>query len=322
MKRNIWICCFTIEAILCIIISIIRAAFPSVFSSLAAFPFEQIGFGLRKLSLSGAMGNIFAILIYCVFCLIPIACFLFIRNKRKLYPEDGLLVLLSAVLFGVIYLMINPSDFLAENLGSGMPSAGKAVFTGIIYSIMTGYIILRIIRLISENGTKKLYRYMKICLYLLNILFVYLAFGMCFDNLLDSIRTLKVGNLGNGNSLDASYIFLVLQFIGNALPYVLDIWIVSIAFKLLTNMQEDLYSTKTITTTLQLSHICITVLKINILTGIAINVLQLLCTKWLMVIHTSVQFPIQSILFVLATLILTRFVIESKQLKDENDLYI
>ncbi|MCL2631922.1 MAG: hypothetical protein FWD45_02370 [Coriobacteriia bacterium] len=59
-----------------------------------------------------------------------------------------------------------------------------------------------------------------------------------------------------------------------------------------------------------------------ILTNVSFNLLQFLFVKSLVVTNGSVRIPIFSITFVLAALLLTRLTAESKQLKDDNDMFI
>lgn len=322
MKRNIIIGILMVEAVVCIMIYTLQASFTGVFSAVMAFPFEQIGLELRALSLSGALGNIIAIVVYFAISLLPASALLVLRSKRKLFTEDGLLGLLSIVLITVLYLMINPG--IIGRLTSGLieQSFGKAVLGSMVYSILCGYFVLRILRLFYAGGTDKLIRYMSVMLNLLNVIFVYLAFGASFNKLQGSIAALRAGNVGNEHVLGASYIFLVLQFIIDALPYILDVFIVLTALQLLKEMQTDRYSTKTLTKAEHMSRLCAVFLTTIVLSNIGFNLLQFLFVKSLMVVNSTVQIPVFSITFVLAALLLTRFVAENKQLKDDNDMFI
>jgi hypothetical protein len=140
--------------------------------------------------------------------------------------------------------------------------------------------------------------------------------------MLASIAALRAGNSGNENLLGASYVFLVLQYLVNALPYMLDIVVVFAALRLLDEMRNERYSAAAVAAAGRMSRLCAVALTITILSNIAFNLLQLLFASSLMVMNHSVQIPVLSILFVLAALLLTRFVMESKQLKDENDAFI
>lgn len=119
---------------------------PGIFTAVAAFPFEQLGLGLRALSLSGGAGNAAALVLYGAVCLLPAGALLLIQRRRALCPEDALLPVLSAALFPVLYWMINPG-LLGQFYGSaeGQPVA-KAVLGIIVYSVLLGYVLLRMLR--------------------------------------------------------------------------------------------------------------------------------------------------------------------------------
>lgn len=322
MKRSIFIGILAAEAVFCVILRILHASFSGVFSAVMAFPFEQIGLFLRPLSLSGGLGNAAAVVIYFALSLLPVSALLVLRKKRRLYAEDGLLAVLSAVLFAVLYIMINPGIIASLTGGATGQTVGKAILGGTSYSVLSGYFVLRALRLFSSHGTDKLIRFMSVMLRLLNVLFVYLIFGACFDGLWDSIAALRAGNAGNEHLLGASYVFLVLQFFVDSLPYILNISVVFAALRLLSEMQSDRYSAETAAAAERVSKLCAAALTATVLSNIGFNLLQLLCAKSLMVINGSLQIPVFSITFVLAALLLTRFVTENKQLKDDNDMFI
>jgi len=322
MKSKVFLGSLCVEAALCVGLRILQASFTGAFSAAMAFPFEQIGLGLRTLSLSGGAGNVAAIVIYIAVSLLPAAALPILRKKRELCAEDGLLGLLSAALFAVLYLMINPGVIGALTGGVAGQSVGKAILGGIAYSVLCGYFVLRVLRLFFTGGTDKLVRYMSVMLCLLNVLFVYLVFGACFDGLLNSITALQAGNTGNENMLGASYIFLIMQFMVDALPYALNVFVVFAALRLLDEMRTDRYSAETVAATGRMSRLCAVALAATVLSNICFNLLQLLFIKSLMVVNGSVQIPVFSITFVLAALLLTRFITENKQLKDDNDMFV
>jgi hypothetical protein len=311
-----------IEAVLCVLLNIMKASFSDKFTAVMAFPFEQIGILLRTLSLHGGIDNIAAIVIYAAVSLLPVVALLILMKRRKLQWEDGLLVLMSAALFAVLYLMINPG-FINQFFGKAAGLAvSKAILGGTVYSVFCGYLVLRVLRLCFDSGTEKLQKYMAIMLGVLNALFVYVIFGACFNDLLNSITTLRSGNIGNEHLLDASYVFLVLQFTVDALPYVFNVLVVFAALQLLSEMRSNRYSNSSVEAAGKLSRLCGLALSVTVLSNIAFNLLQIPFAKMLMVINSSVQIPILSIAFLLAVLLLARFISENKQLKDDNDMFI
>lgn len=332
MKRNtLWVI-LAAEAILCVVLQFLRANVAGVFSAALAFPFEQIGIGLRALSLSGWAGNLAALVLYAAACLVPVAAML-VLFRRGFHREDWLLAVLSAALFGVLYLMVNPALIGSLFGGAAGLRVGKAILGGTVYSVLCGYLVLKVLRLFFAGSTGQLEKYMAVLLCLLNVLFVWLAFGACFGGMLDSMAALRAGNTGSGflwgsfgdtlgGQLDASMVFLILQYAVNALPYVLDVFVVFAALRLLEELRAGRYSEESVAAARRLSKLCGGVLGATVLVSMAFNLLQLLFAKALLVIHSTVQIPVFSITFVLAVLLLARFVAENKQLKDDNDLFV
>ncbi len=322
MKPRTFLILLGMEAVLCVVLSMMQEAFSGVFTAAMAFPFEQIGILLRSLSLLRGIGNIAAIVIYTAISLIPAVAFLMLRKKRKLYLEDRLLILLSAALFVVLYVMINPG-VISRLLGkaSGL-AVSKAILGGTVHSVLCGYLILRVLRLCFASGTEKLQQYMTVLLRLLNALFVYVIFGACFNDLLDSIAALRAGNTGNEHLLGVSYAFLVLQYAVDALPYVFNVLVVFAGIRLLGEIQADRYSNESVEAAGKLSHLCGAALAATVLTNIGFNLLQLLFARSLMIINSSLKIPILSVGFVLGALLLSRLLAENKQLKDDNDMFI
>jgi len=310
------------EAVLCILLHSAREILPRAFTAVMAFPFEQIGLGLRALSLSGDTGNIISIVLYTTLCLIPVGILYSLKRVRRLYPEDALLAVLSIVLFAVVYMMINPG-LLGPYFGDAAgQSVTKAVLGGMVYSVLIGYAVLRILRLFFHADTGRLQKYLEILLCALNALFVYLAFGAYFSSLMDSFDALRSGNTGNEQSLGMSYLFLVLQYVVNALPYILDVLVVFAALELLDELSADRYSEAAVNASEKLSRLCGMALAVIVISNIGFNLLQLVFIKMLAVMNGSVQIPLISVAFTLAVLLLAQYIKENKQLKDDNDMFI
>jgi hypothetical protein len=322
MRHKLLVAFLIFEAAACVVLNALRASFSGLFSAVTAFPFEQLGGGLRALSLSGRAGNAAAIAIYAVFCLLPVAALVVFRKRRGAQREDGLLILLSAALFAVMYLMVNPG-VIASYLGSAaVIPVGKAVLGGALYSVLCGYIVLCALRLFAQGGTDKLARYLSVLLALLAAAFVFTAFGARFGGLLDGVYSLRAANTGNEGAHTVTYIFLALQFVVDALPYVLDIFIAYRALMLLGELRRDRYGAGAVKQAWRLSRLCAAALTAAMLSNIALNLLSLLFARALLVVNGFVRIPVLSVAFALAAILLARFIAENKQLKDENDMFI
>lgn len=322
MSRKLLLGILSAEALACAVFTVMRVSFLDAFSSILAFPFEQIGAGLRALSLSGAGGNAAALVLYVAAGAVPLVPFIVRSTRRKLHFEDGLLVLLSAALFVALYMMINPGMIVSIVGGAAGLPVGRAVLGGIVYSVFAGYLVLRVLRLFSSGSTDKLTRYMSAVLWVMGALFVYMAFGSCLQSLLGSIADLRAGNIGNEDTLGASTVFLWLQFIVSAAPYLLDVAVILAALRLLGEMRKDRYSEGTVAAAGGMAGLCLRALTATVLMNVGFNLMQLLFAGSLRVLNATVQLPVLSILFVLTALLLSRLVSENKQLKDDNDGFI
>lgn len=319
VKSKLFKIALAVEAVLCVLLTALKTPVGDAFVSAMAFPFEQIGLGLRALSLSGAVGNVFAFLLYIAVCLLPVGGLLLIKHRRTPVSEDGLLLLLSLMLFAVIYWMINPGIIL--ELLHDIPT-GKAVLGGTVYSVLIAYFILRILRLFRTSEVGRLQSYLAILLGLLNVVFVYLIFGAGVKSLMDGIAALQAGNSGNESLLGVSYAFAGLQYLVDVLPYAFDILIVFAGIRLLRKLTTDRYSDETVLAASRLSSLCGKTLSITVLAIAAFNLLQLIAAKQLFNIYAAVQVPLFSIAFVLAALLFSRLVAENKLLKEDNDSII
>lgn len=319
MKRRLFKIALAAEAILCVLFTLIQAPVGNAILNLMAFPFAQIAQGLRALSLSGGVGNALALLFYLALCLLPIGALLILRRKRALVPEDWLLFALTVLLFPAEYLMINPGNL--SGIFQSIP-VSNIVLGGTIYSIIIAYVILRILRLFRTSGIAHLQRYFAILLGLSNVVLVYLIFGAGVSDLVASIKTLQQGNVGNESLLGASYVFAVLQFLVNALPYVFDMLVVFAGIRLLRELAEDRFSADAVRMANDLSRLCGVALKSSILAIAGMNLLQLVFAKYLFNINTIAQIPLFSIAFVLSALLLSRLIAENKRLKEDNESII
>ena len=322
MKQNKLYAVLAAAVVLCLAAQLGDAALPGIFTAVSAFPFEQIGLGLRALSLSGSAGNAAALALYGMVCLLPACTLLLIRRRRGLCPEDALLPVLSAVLFPVLYWMINPG-LLGAFLGSaeGQPF-GKAVLGIIVYSVLLGYAVLRTLRRFFAADFPQLQKCLAVLLYALSVLFVCAAFGTCFGELVDSIAVLREGNVGNEQGLALSYTFLVLRYIADALPYVLNVLVACAALTLLREQSLSRYSEAAVAAAKRLSRLCGRALAAGMLVNIAFNLLQLIFLPRLLTVDAVAELPLLSAAFVLSVLLLSQYIRENKRLKDENDSFI
>lgn len=291
--------------------------YSSLFTIIIKFPFEQLGLGLRKLSLSGAAGNIAAIIIYVLICLLPCLLFFRLKKSRKLLKTDFFLPVLSIMLFVVIYYMINPGLFRI-----GVPGTGRMLLGGTFYSIFFGYVVLRLLEAYSLADSTRLHIWLKTLLGVIIFLFLYAILAECFEALNVSVQNLQKINSYSEADMTITHIFLVLQCIINALPYALAVFILIASIRSLNALLFNRYSDLSVTAVEKLASLCKRSLVIAVLSSTGFNILQLIFHKRLLQINITVSIPVFSIAFVLAVLLTVNYVQENQKLKQDNDLFI
>ena len=329
MNRMLHVLLLGMEAALLIALCAAQALMPQAFTSILAFPWEQLGMWLRGLSLSGTTGNLCALALYVLICLLPAVVPLIRWRRKRLHPEDALLGLLSLVLFLTVYWMINPT--LAFS-GSKNPAVqllaaseeGQAFFKALwgasVYVLLACYVALRLLRRFSGAELSRLHRYLRLLVWLVNAVLVYQAFGPALYSLVATFSDLRAGNTAGVGAADA--VFLTLRYVAAALPYLLGVWVLLSALPLLRAMESEDQGAQAVQAANRLSKRAIRALTVTAAVSAGYHVLQILCMRWLSATHVSVQFPLLSLCLVLLALILARYVQEIHRLRADNELFV
>ena len=308
-------------AAVCAVVGAMPGIAEAAFTSVLAFPFEQIALGLRALSLSSVGGNSVAIAIYAVVCLLPAGAMLLRMRKHGFRGEDALAFILSAAMFAAIYFMINPS-LLYGGMGSAVAPMLNAVLGGVCWCVVVSWLVLKILRRSIGAEREGVQRLLMLCLVALAFVFVAVAFGGGVGAFLASGEKLREGNTGGVVSLVPTYIFLALQSAVVALPYVLDAILAVMGAETLAAMGTERYGEETAAKAEALSAFAALSLKITVVVSLVFNLLQFLFIRRLLVVDISISLPVVSLAFMLALALLSRLVRENKSLKDDNDLFI
>ena len=322
-KRHVFISILALEAILCAAAAMLQANVQTLFTAAVTFPFEQLGRGLRLLSLQGGAGNAAAWAIYICIGLIPAIymCARLIRGKRA--PEDLLLAPLTILLFVAMYLFINPAYFQKLMPMDGMDKVGGLMMGAAMDSLIIGYVILRVLKSFEAAQTDRRTDYLK---YLIGAIAVVLVFYICLPMLTDTLQTLAHVHEGNtGSSATALFItdaFLWLGYGVHSLSYILDIVVLFICAGLLAAVKADRYSDTTAAAAKKLAKMCKYTVIINVLCCIGLNLAQLAASRSLLNADYDIQLPLISIALVFAVMLVAGYFAGDNALKKENDLFI
>lgn len=325
MKRRGMTLILTVEAAACVVFCFLRTSFFGGFTSLAAFPFEQAGYVLRQMSLSGTAGNAAAIVLYLTLGLLPCLAWLLLKKQGRLLAVDHLLPALSVLLLAVIYYMVNPGLIVFA-----VPGTGKWLLGCTFYSALSGYLVIRVLAVCRRARPETLESVLQGLLGFLKMVFVYLIFGQNLDRLLNSLR--DMGNVSGGlyadgaaqgaQSVGLTCLFFGLGYLVDVLPYAFDLGIVFLAGRLLAALKADRWGDAAAELADRLAGFCAKALGITAGADVMFNVLQVLFGAGLYRMDLVIHVPVLSILFVLAALLSARYIREAQKLKKEHDLII
>ncbi|MFV0519308.1 MAG: hypothetical protein ACK5LY_03435 [Lachnospirales bacterium] len=287
---------------------------------MVTFPFEQIGNLLRMMSLSSGIGNIIAFALYIIFCLIPIIYFFKRLQSGVEKKEELLLWLISLLLFLVIYLMINPT-YISYIFPIGM-ELGKISLCITIYTVIFTYFIFRLLRKFENMETEIMLTYLNSLLCGLCCILVVAIFYSELYELLNNFKSLLKGNEGYENELTISYVFLILGYVVNVLPFVLNIYIIFSGFKIIEELKVNPYSEEVGFLAGKTKDLCKKTIIIILSAKMIFNLTQLLFATHIRSSDFTMEIPIVSLILILIILIISRHFEELRKVKDDNDMII
>lgn len=292
-----------------------------MYQDIFTFPFGQIGEALRTMSLASSAGNIAAMVIYLLISVMPMLYLVDRVARQKKEPDaiDILLIMMSVMLFIMMYFMVNPG-YINSNLYGAMPGKGAALAMT-FWSMVIGYVVLKCIKASIGTDEKKLARYLKLILIAVAaVIGINIILGI-FTEVIPAARGIKEIDEQLNNDYNTS-LFLWIKYFADKVPSVLNIVVIIHAVKMVDQLRLDRYSQETISAAENLSRICRISVTVMILISIAVNLFQFLV--WTKVYKTSyvVDIPLFSIAMCIAVLLLSKFFASDKALKEDNDMII
>ena len=314
MKRKSLIMILIIETVLLTVLVLLTKRLPDMFSSIAAFPFEQAADGLKALSGGGKLGSGLAAAVWIGLSAVPAIVALRTKRAPETLWERIALFALSGVLLLTLYGMVNPGLFRSPETAA-IPNSEKtikAVFGVSAWAFIILYLVLRLIRLFRTGEKAQLLRYLRGILGVLCVFFT----GIGEISSVKGVFTLTEvpeGILDKG--------LYVLRLIASLVPYALDILVTVRALDLLdaagTEDQEGLPEASE-----RLSRIAGLSLGVTVALPALVDLIQILAMKRLTDVSITADLPLTSIFFVVMVLLFSRLLTENKRLRDESSLFI
>ena len=322
MKNRKFVLILTMEAVLCVIAALIFSP-PggSVYLVIAQFPFVQLGLLLRSLSLSGALGNVVSIILYVAICAVPLVFAALHMKKHTLRAEDWLLVLMSGFAFYMMYMMINPA-YLSRVPCYISEDFGRAVLGGAFYAILIGYLVLRLMRRADGANTASLLKAFRV---LLAIMAVVLVFSISYVGVSDvrtELAAIQSGNTDPSVSLGFTNFFVVLRYLLTQLPQFMALAIFLLAMQLCEHLRADRYGEEAVNAAKKLAGFAKKTVAVILLCCIALNLAQIVFAGSLVSADFLTTLPLDAMVVALAALLLSRFFVASRELKQDNQMII
>lgn len=324
-SRWFWPCA---TAVFCAAFYLLHFTKASLFSSITAFPFWQLGLLLRELSSKGGLENAVSLVLFTALFLLPLSGFGLLTLKHRHIAADWLLVLFSLLQAFILYGYVNPPLFTyifpAMLIGStgatdSLPQIVPAILGITLWSVLFAWILLRFLHSLKASGAAfPPSSYFLSLLRILSILFTADIFFTLFGELPEAISALQDKNTGAAASaVSLTAFFLALRFIVQALPSLFHLGIVLMIQKLLQKtspsalpLLDRLFSFS------RTGLVCI------VLSQMVMNLLQLIMGAFLLDIDITLTFPFLSICFLIAVLLFSRLLEDNIRLKADMELFI
>lgn len=308
-----------ITSILSLLLSFIMLFILKVESSLyiMSYPFDLMGNGLRKLSLSSTVGNIIALLIYILICLIPVLIYLYKYKKETNKEVDVILIGLSAYLFYAIYQFINPMELYSllpeEFYGSGgFISAGKLSVSMMFYIIVISYLILLSLTSLSVEervNNKKALKSLQIIFVLLLVSDIVLIFYFGMFDLLSKLNK-------------SGFLFYIMKYILSVAPMIMSMIVMFVGIKLINDFRENQYGEDVVEGIKNIYEYSKTTVHLSVVSSLLINGMQLLLSSAINDVNMFLNIPFVPLIVAFVGIILCRYFKESKDLYDDNNTII
>jgi hypothetical protein len=322
MKNRKFILILILEAVLGIIAAL--AFSPpdgNAYLVIAQFPLAQLGALLRSLSLSGALGNVTAFVLYIALCVVPLVFVALHIKKQAFKAEDWLLVVMSGFSFYMMYMMINPA-YLARIPCYISGDVGKAVLGGAFYSLLIGYLVLRLMRSAGSTGTDSLLKVLRLLFAVIAVVLVLSISYIGVSGVRTDLAAIQSGNTDPSVSLGATNFFVLLRYALTQAPVVMELAIFLLGMRLCDHLRADRYGEEAVNAANKLAAFAKKTVAVILLCCIALNLAQILFAGSLVSVDFLTLLPLDAIAVALSALLLTRFFVASRELKRDNQMII
>ncbi len=287
------------------------------------FPWAQLGTALRRLSLSGSVGNAAAWILFLLIGAIPLAAAAILYIRRRSCKADILLAALSLMLYVSMWFYINPSYLNVYLSPLPMGDFSGYLLGTVLYSLLLTWILLRRIIRYEKAEYRNLMSGFRFLLYAYILV---LAIGTLLQGgaeFIASCQALTENNSGaNALELNISTFFLILQAVCRLLPKMAELALLGMGAGFLRGFERAAFSQDTLARLERLRIASGRLLMLILISNVGISILQLIFSRFLLSSSHIIVFPLTEIIVVLGIRLLSLLYLESRRLKEDNDMFI
>ena len=286
-------------------------------------PFELIGKGLRFLSLSSAIGNVIAIIIYAAISMIPAIYIIYQRKRGRTQKEDILLVAFTGLLLLFPVYVHQSRTHVSENarqffsMDQSSLIVMKIIYAFIIYSVLIMWLIMKAIRFLGDDSQKnwksRLYFGMKgLIAALVSYYTLLITYAKTFELLHKSENKLQ-----NVSSIE--WFKSVLQLLPIIMTILLFINIIHVVKAI-----EDHKEEQQMMTVARLASVAKVTAVVTVISDFILNFYQFLLGATLQNVNVTIapDVSMEPLIIAFGALIFHEYFKRTKQLKEENDQFI
>lgn len=290
--------CYLAEGVLCVFLAALFKG--KDLAEILTLPFDLAGSLLRRLSLSGPVGNALAVALFVLLGLLPL---LVLWRTRKNPGLEAFFLLLSCPLtWFVLYCAVNPG-FAWMELGF-TNGTNPTAFAFVVYGFWVGYAVLRWIRQLPSQGLTKLRRSLERLLAVLGAACILSAAYVTAG------KWMYLQNWQDGAAIAG-----LLGCLVEATPDLLSAWVILAGIKLSAD-------TKDAAAAEELAKRCQRSLGAIVTIHAAWNLLQITPISHFMGPQMTVDLPLGTMVLLLAALLLSSLLREYYALKEDSGLII
>lgn len=292
---------------------------------LMAFPFSLIGTGLRNLSLTGGIGNIVSWLLFVLLGAGPLfLSYLLKKNKRKT-SSVVLLFILGIFIYMLIYVNINPGVLSVFQPSTTPSSAGQVEIMLIILAMVFYYLLFSFFIMVMLESIET-----KAVISNLARLFVFVVgltligiFYLRFHELLSGFKiSTEFDNLIYGTRPVGDNFLAVLKFISAVIPGLYFLRTGKAALKLLSHLMDDFHTFENALMAKKVGDYAKDTVIAYVVSTLIFVFFQLIMAPTLSNVDVVLSLPILELFLSFSMLLLSRFFLDSSELKKENESFI